>query len=44
VGRPEGKRPLEKRGPKWENNIKVDFQEVGLGRMDRINLAQNRKR
>jgi hypothetical protein len=31
VGKPEGKRPLGIPGRKWENNIKMDFQEVGCG-------------
>jgi len=29
---------------RWENNIKMDFQEVGCGRMDWIDLAQDRDR
>jgi len=31
VGKPEGKRPLGKPGRRWENNIKMDLQEVGWG-------------
>jgi len=31
VGKPEGKRPLERPKRKWEDNIKMDFQEVGCG-------------
>jgi hypothetical protein len=34
VGKPEGKRPLGKSRHKWEDNIKMDFQEVGCGSMD----------
>jgi hypothetical protein len=30
VGRPEGRRPLERRRRKLEDNIKSDFQEVGM--------------
>jgi hypothetical protein len=41
VGKPEGKRPLRHR---WEDNIKMDLQEVGCGGMDWIGLAQNRDR
>jgi hypothetical protein len=31
VGKPEGKRPLGKPRRRWEDNIKMDVQEVGLG-------------
>jgi hypothetical protein len=30
VGKPEGKRPLERPRRRWENNIKMDIQEVGV--------------
>jgi hypothetical protein len=39
VGKPEGKRPLERHMRRWEGNIKMDFQDVGFGGMDRIELA-----
>ena len=42
VGKPEGKRPLGRPRRKWEDNIKIDLQEVGCGGMDWIDLAQNR--
>jgi hypothetical protein len=42
VGKPEGKRPLGTRKCRWEDNIKMDFQEVGCGGMDWIELAQDR--
>ena len=29
VGKPEGKRPLGRPRRRWEDNIKMDFQEVG---------------
>jgi hypothetical protein len=41
VGKPEGRRPLGKPRRRWEDNIKVDLQEVGCGGMDRIEMAQN---
>jgi hypothetical protein len=31
VGRPEGRRPLGRPRCRWENNIKMDIQEVGWG-------------
>jgi hypothetical protein len=34
VGKPEGKRPLGRPRRRWEDNIKVDLQEVGCGGMD----------
>jgi len=44
VGTPEGKRPLGRPRHSWENNIKMDLQEVRCGAMDWIELAQNRDR
>jgi hypothetical protein len=43
VGRPEGRRPLGIPRRRWEDNIKMDLQEVGWG-MNWIELAQNRDR
>jgi hypothetical protein len=40
VVKPEGKRPLGTPRLRWEDNIKVDLQEVGCGVMDWIWLAQ----
>jgi hypothetical protein len=42
VGKPEGKRPLGGDRCRWEDNIKMDLQEVGCGGMDWIELAQDR--
>ena len=42
VGKPEEKRPLGRPRRRWEDNIKVDLQEVGCGGMDWIELAQDR--
>jgi len=44
VGKPEGKRPLGRPRHRWEDNIKIDLQEVGCGGMDWIELAQDRVR
>jgi len=41
VGKPEGKRPLGRPRCRWEDNIKVDLQEVGGGG-DWMELAQDR--
>ena len=42
VGKPEGKRPLGRSRRSWEDNIKMDIQEVGGGLGDWMELAQDR--
>jgi hypothetical protein len=44
VGKAEGKRQLGRPRHRWEDNIKMDLQEVGGGRVDRMELAQDRDR
>jgi hypothetical protein len=44
VGKPEGKKPLGRPRCRWENNIKMDLQEVGGGYEDWMELAQDRDR
>ena len=44
VGKPEGRRPLGRPRHRWEDDIKVDLQEVGCGGMDWIELARDRER
>jgi hypothetical protein len=44
VGKPEGKRPLGRPRLRWEDNIKMDLQEVGCGGIGWIELAQDRDR
>ena len=44
VGRPEGKRPLGRPRRRWEDNIKMDLQEVAGGWEDWMKLAQDRDR
>ena len=43
-GDPKGKIPLRRHKFRWEDNIKMDLQEVGCGGMDWIDLAQDRDR
>ena len=43
VGKPEGKRPLGRPRRRWEDNIKMDLQEVGGGCGDWMELAQDRR-
>jgi len=39
VGKPEGKRVLGRPRRRWEDNIKMDLQEMGCGGMDCIELG-----
>jgi hypothetical protein len=42
VGKPEGKRPLERFIRWWQDNIKIDLRGIGWGGMEWIDLAQDR--
>jgi len=44
VGKPEGKRPFGRRRRRWEDDIKLDHQEMGCGGTDWIELAEDRDR
>ena len=44
VGKPEGKRPLGRPRCRWEDNIKMDLQEVGRGGGNWMELAEDRDR
>ena len=44
VRKHEGKRPFGRPRRRWENNIKMDFQVVGCGGVDWIDLVQDRDR
>jgi hypothetical protein len=44
VGKPEGKKTLGRPWHRWEDNIKMDLQEMGWGSMDWIDLAKDRDR
>jgi hypothetical protein len=39
MGKPEGKRPLGRPRRRWENNIKIDLQEVAGGCEDWMELG-----
>jgi hypothetical protein len=42
VGRSEGKRPLGRPRPRWDDNIKMDLREIGIDGANWIQLAQDR--
>jgi hypothetical protein len=42
VGKPEGKRPLERPQRRWEDNIRMDLREIGWEGVDRTELAQDK--
>jgi hypothetical protein len=44
VGKPEGKRPLGRPRLRWEDGIRMDLREIGLGSVDWIRLAEGRDR
>jgi hypothetical protein len=44
VGKPEGKRPLGRSRRRWEDGIRMNLREIGLGGVDWIRLAQDRDR
>ena len=44
VGKPEGKRPLGRPRRRWEDDVKMDLQEVGGGFGDWMDLTQDRDR
>jgi hypothetical protein len=42
VGKHEGRRPLGRPRRRWEDGIRMDLREIGLGCVDWIRLAENR--
>jgi hypothetical protein len=42
VGKPEGKRPLERPRRRWEDNIKMDLTNISLEGVDWIHLGRDR--
>jgi hypothetical protein len=40
VGKPEGKRPLERPRRRWEDNIKLDLRNIECGAVDWIDVVQ----
>jgi hypothetical protein len=39
MGKPEGKRPLQRPRRRWVDNVKEDFRDIGWGGRDWIDLA-----
>jgi hypothetical protein len=44
VGKPEGRRPLGRPSRRWEDGVRMNLREIGLGDVDWIRLAQERDR
>jgi hypothetical protein len=44
VGKPEGKRPLERPRRRWQDGIRMDLTEIAWGGVEWIHLAQDRDR
>jgi hypothetical protein len=44
VGKPEGRRPLGRPRRRWEDEIRMDLEEIGWGGVEWIHLAQDRDR
>jgi hypothetical protein len=44
VGKPEGKRPLGRPRRRWEDGIRMDLKEIGMGVVDLIRLSQDSDR
>jgi hypothetical protein len=44
MGKPEGKRPLERPRRRWKDGIKMDLRQIGWGSVDWIHLAQDSDR
>jgi hypothetical protein len=42
VGKPEGKRPLGRPRHEWEDGIRMDLKEIGLGSVEWIQMAQDK--
>jgi hypothetical protein len=42
VGKPEGKRQLERPRRRWADNIRMDLEEIGWDGVDWIDVAQDR--
>jgi hypothetical protein len=44
VGKPEGRKPLGRPRRRWEDGVRMDLEEIGLGGVHWIRLAQDRDR
>ena len=43
TGKPTGKRPLERPGRRWEDNIRMDLEEIGISTVRGVGLIRLRK-
>ena len=41
--KPEGRKPLERQGERWQDYVKVDFEETGWEKWDWTHLSQDRE-
>ena len=42
IGKPTGKRPLQRPRRRWEDNIRMDFKEIGINKRNWVDLTQDR--
>ena len=42
TGKPKGKRPLGRPRRRWEDNIRMDFEEIGISAGNWVDSAQDR--
>ena len=42
TGKPTGKRPFRRARRRWEDNIRMDLEEIGINAGNRVDSAQDR--
>ena len=42
TGKPTGKRPLGRHSRRWEDNIRMDLEEIGINASNWVDSAQGR--